>query len=399
MSATTTRGAGHALAPRRGRWSPEQREAIAALRELEAEIDRTPTQTIWRASGRQPSERTIRTLFGGSWSAAIKAAGLPPNMRSWIKIRTPGLLERHILTRMREWADEHGRAPTAREWSAAGEIPSVTTVVLRFGSWNNAIRAAGLTPRTGGRSGKRPPGSRGRRGIWTRATIIEALQRDAQRLGRAPTAQEWQRGASTNRPSYATVCNHFGSWRAGLCAAGLADTRPMPERIVEALRLDARRLGRPPRAGDWARMTTDHPSHSTVCHHFGSFEAALRAAGLADERSMPERIIAALIRDTQKRGRSPTAAEWQKATSDHPAAGTVRIYFGTFEAGLRAAGLAKHRPMPGRIIEALIRDAQKRGRPPTAAEWWTATSDHPCALTVRNHFGSFEAGLHAAGLA
>jgi hypothetical protein len=211
MSATTNRGAGRTPAPRRGRWSKEQREVIAALRQLAEEIDRTPTQAIWRASGRQPCWQSICRLFG-SWSAAIKAARLPVNRRPWHVFKTPEILDQWVLIRMREWHYEHGRAPTGREWDAAGEIPGSTTVRLRFGSWTNAIRAAELTPRkVNPRTGA----------IWTRATIIEALRRDAQRRGRPPTAVEWK-SASSEHPCLMTVWRYFGSFKAGLRAAGLA---------------------------------------------------------------------------------------------------------------------------------------------------------------------------------
>lgn len=72
-----------------------------------------------------------------------------------------------IVTRIREWAGIYGEPPAIPDWNpySAREIndeqralrfeaaqhywPWFTSVVLRFGSWNAAIEAAGFTPREG----------------------------------------------------------------------------------------------------------------------------------------------------------------------------------------------------------------------------------------------------------
>jgi hypothetical protein len=48
-----------------------------------------------------------------------------------------------ILTALRAAAIA-GNAPSAIQWRYAGEHPSVTVIVTRFGSWNAACTAAGL---------------------------------------------------------------------------------------------------------------------------------------------------------------------------------------------------------------------------------------------------------------
>jgi hypothetical protein len=55
---------------------------------------------------------------------------------------------------------ETGTTPTARQWRSAGKThPSAQTVREHFGSWDEAIRAAGFKPRGVGR----PKGTTGRR--------------------------------------------------------------------------------------------------------------------------------------------------------------------------------------------------------------------------------------------
>lgn len=51
-----------------------------------------------------------------------------------------------------------------------------------------------------------------------------------------------------------------------------------------------------------------------------------------------------------------------------------------------------------RIIQALVADAEERGEPPRAADWLRATDGHPHKDTVRSVFGSWRAGIEAAGL-
>jgi hypothetical protein len=69
---------------------------------------------------------------------------------------------------------------------------------------------------------------------WNRERIVAALRAWAQRHGRAPTMQEWQKMPPSSPPGYEhrprpvaeTVKAAFGSWSAGLAAAGLEPRTP-----------------------------------------------------------------------------------------------------------------------------------------------------------------------------
>lgn len=54
----------------------------------------------------------------------------------------------------------------------------------------------------------------------TEADIAVALRREAARLGRTPYSREWQR--ENLRPSSKTIFRRYGSWDAALEAAGLS---------------------------------------------------------------------------------------------------------------------------------------------------------------------------------
>lgn len=58
-----------------------------------------------------------------------------------------------IVYAIRLWYRTHSRVPCTNEWTSAGENhPSRHTVSRVFGSWNEAMIAAGFQPRPRGRT-------------------------------------------------------------------------------------------------------------------------------------------------------------------------------------------------------------------------------------------------------
>ena len=132
---------------------------------------------------------------------------------------------------------------------------------------------------------------------WTREEIIAALQRDARKRRRPPTQKDWTeslgvgtfhwRDAASRayRPSIGTVARRFGSWNAALEAAGLPTRAPTRlgvrlwsrDLIIEAIRSEAKRLGRFPTLGEFTSKGA--PARRTVYTHCGSWNAAVEAAG------------------------------------------------------------------------------------------------------------------------
>lgn len=79
---------------------------------------------------------------------------------------------------------------------------------------------------------------------------------------------------------------HFGSWRAGLQAAGLQARYELwtRERILEAMRAWKQQHGRLPTADEWKTAAQSRPGQSTVIRHFGSWSAGIAAAAPASGR-------------------------------------------------------------------------------------------------------------------
>jgi DNA invertase Pin-like site-specific DNA recombinase len=115
-----------------------------------------------------------------------------------------------ILGALQAWADAHGHAPRARDWSRGGSYyPTCRTVRRHFGSWRRGLIRAGLQP-TVAQTHYR----------WDDAEIVKALQNWTAQHGRPPEHSDWVY-ATPNTPGRTTVSNHFGTWRKGLAAAGL----------------------------------------------------------------------------------------------------------------------------------------------------------------------------------
>jgi hypothetical protein len=150
---------------------------------------------------------------------------------------------------------------------------------------------------------------------YTDDQIIGELQACAQRLGRSPTMREFAADAETTvHPQ--TVIEHFGSWNAAKRAAGLVPRRfATREELLGLLRELGEELGRPPTARDIDEHKGKLPSKSLYWHTFGSLTTALREAGfdvpVGEERL--ERAVEQGALLARRLGRLPKFADWAEA--------------------------------------------------------------------------------------
>jgi hypothetical protein len=130
----------------------------------------------WRAerfeAGDWPSLAMVRRQFG-NLSNALYAAGERPRGGRTRKTRRV-VTDDDILDAIRRWAERYGEPPTRADWSPAravrhgqqwrvdryraGDWPSFSTVVRRYGTLTAAVQAAGLEPRMRGHHGRSRPG-------------------------------------------------------------------------------------------------------------------------------------------------------------------------------------------------------------------------------------------------
>ena len=145
--------------------------------------------------------------------------------------------------------------------------------------------------------------------------ILAELRDCAERLGRSPTMREFSDDKQTSvHPQ--TVIEHYGSWNAAKRAAGLVPRRfATREELLGLLKDLGEELGRPPTARDIDEHKGRMPSKSLYWHTFGSLTNALRDAGF-DVPVGEERLERAIGQGTalaRELGRLPKFADWAEA--------------------------------------------------------------------------------------
>jgi hypothetical protein len=145
--------------------------------------------------------------------------------------------------------------------------------------------------------------------------ILAELRACAERLGRSPTMREFAADPAT-RVHPQTVIEHYGSWNAAKRAAGLVPRRfATREELLGLLSELGEELGRPPTARDIDEHKGRLPSKSLYWHTFGSLSNALREAGfdvpMGEERL--ERALEQGVGLALELGRLPKFADWADA--------------------------------------------------------------------------------------
>jgi hypothetical protein len=170
--------------------------------------------------------------------------------------------------------------------------------------------------------------------------ILDELRYSAKRLERSPTMKEFAADPAA-RVHPQTVVEHFGTWNAAKRAAGL-----MPRRFATRVELLAQlkrlgqELGRVPTARDLDTHRTTMPSKSLYWHTFGSLTTALREAGfdveLGEERL--ERALSEGAALSRALGRLPKFADWSAARRSDPTMLTEWQVYRLFESRRGAWG-------------------------------------------------------------
>lgn len=324
-----TREAG--IPPRSYEWCPASARS-AGLIGLE--------DSKWeREHPRWPGNTTVYRYFD-SWAAALEAAGIKPE---WPAMPEGTLAERVEAAKRMDAAGE-GRRSIA---DALGVKPDT---VRRYLKAHPCRDCAG--PVVG--NAKRCHICATRKGNplrWSREEVLGAVRKWVRLEGRPPTSLDWRpvRLGGTERweaefpqwPPGSVGRIMFGGWNQLLEAAEVGVNRPIwkSEEILVALRAYAKEFNKPPAKQELEWPPTGYPSSRTVRRHFGSFTAGLRAAGLEsrEKRWSSEQIAEAMREFQRETDRWPRSSDWTVACEDWPSSGTVYRRFDSWQSALEFA--------------------------------------------------------------
>ena len=352
-------------------------ELIEVLQDLADDLGRTPTTAEMDEQG--PYSSSTYTGWFGSWDNALRAAGLEVNQYR--------ISDEQLRTALQDLADDLGRTPTTAEMNEQGRYSSMP-YRDRFDTWDDALRAADLEVDQCRISDEQ---------------LRTALQDLADDLGRTPMTAEMNEQGPYSTPTYR---DRFGSWAEALRAAGLGANLYQNitlEQLLLALQDLADDLGRTPTTAEMDEQ--GRFSSATYLSRFDTWDDALRAAGLGVKQGRngspnisQEVLLDALRELAGELGETPTAAKMNK--QGQFSSSTYKRRFGRWNDALRAAGFEPNKQGPkiseNKLIEALQDLADEIGKRPTSEEMdhWGEYS----STTYRSHFGSWPDALRAAGL-
>jgi Homing endonuclease associated repeat len=333
---------------------PRRGEALAALeacaRGLGADELSAANYDRWRATvpagSSAPTVSSIRHRFG-SWqkarATALGEAEPDPTARRLLP-RRDRISDELCIEALRQFVASIGRdelplQTTYGEWASGRPVEeqlprSPLTLLRRFGSWDSALRAAGLVP---------PPmrrESRARVGRFTPADARRALVAARKELGDPLTRTRYdgwvferdrQRAAGSGPgrpdPQANTIVNYWGGWRQALrevlggdvvLARASGREEYNHAELVAAWRACADAVGAPPSEKQYSawrvtRMRHDDGSHSAPFAH-----TIARRVGSGSWSGVAEALGCELPRSRRSRREFSTTelADWFRRCAD-----------------------------------------------------------------------------------
>jgi hypothetical protein len=219
---------------------------VDALRTCAAERDEVPSTSAayeqWRrtqACGEVwPSARLIRSVIKGSWTVALRVAGLEVprhNHVHSVRSRQGAFTEQQLLSALRECLDATGQEIITyvayREWALARVAADRDCVLpLKFqtfgkllGNWDNALRVAGVNCEEVRRTARAAIRERQRSDILDDLRRAEPNPRQRLRMTRGGY-DPWGKKERIESPERAPASSHtvqrlFGTWRTALLSS------------------------------------------------------------------------------------------------------------------------------------------------------------------------------------
>ena len=325
--------------------------------------------------------------------------------------------DEEIFVSLRRVAAILGRRPLRREYDKYryDSEPIANTIARRFGSWKEALVAAGIDPKDPGQNPN----------FLSDGEILEYLREIARVVGHTPSVAEYNALRRPHMACSTTVSERFGGrWEYAIEAAGLPERNSNKierELIIKALQEIARELGHSPTKSEYkANRAKDMPSEKAISRNFNSWADALKAAGLepckcshTGRRYSDEEVAKCLHIMAEKLGHTPSLKEYVKYHEpDMPNDKTLRIRYGSWPLVLKVAGFEDYdaKSKDHRVVleekysdeeirEALVAVADKVKHAPSRNEYKRFRPvDSPSPSTVLYRYKTWMEALKQNGL-
>lgn len=220
-----------------------------------------------------------------------------------------------MLEIVRELHKRLGRVPKTTELPEECDY-SPNDFYKEFGSWDEALEAAGIDKEQ---------------------ELLDDIKRVAEKLGRTPEPTDMAEHGTYPATYYST---YFDSWSSALERSGLKDSE---EKLLGTLRSLHNRLDRLLKMRDLQDVSGI--SKQDYIGTFGSWDKALESAGIDKEEYLIDdlRQVAAKVGGKPEKAACSRVGEYSYRTQ--------KKYFGSWDAALEAAGLSSIDPAAGKEKE------------------------------------------------
>ena len=292
---------------------------ILKLKDLYKKLNKTPTVKDLKKEKGFPSYVAFYTKFG-SWNKALKNAGLKLNYKYKFYSKE------ELINLLVKFKKNKGFSPRTEDFKNDLNLPAPTTYFKRFGSWNNALEKAGLEINV-------------KKG-YTKEELILTLKNLSKDLKRTPMMKDLV--PRKDLPEASVFKDNFGSWNNALKVAGLEVKyrfrKWKKEEIIFWLKKKYEELGKTPGIRDFDK-DKDAPAKNTVRKLFGNWTIALREANIPVKRfHSKEELIKLLQKLARELNKTPTRTDMNKAKG-YPSYTPFVEKFGSYTAACLRAGL------------------------------------------------------------
>lgn len=225
---------------------------------------------------------------------------------------------------------------------------------------------------------------------WDTESIIISIRTFYSKEHRIPAKRDF---VGADYPSHETVRKYFGSWNAAIIAAGFSTADWTKESIIESIQSFFTEYNRAPLSKEF--KGDSYPSDSTVARLFGTWSEAIKEAKLPDNSITKQHIIEIIQSFYSTEGRVPTHRDF--LCDKYPSSYIINNIFGSWNSAIKAAKLSTNNNVVWTeelIIEAIHNFYYQYNRIPTAIEFKTP---YPSRGTVERYFGSWNNAVEVAG--